>query len=248
MRVVGLGRAAREKAQIKVRQPLNAIYVRVPNAAEAEALERLKEQVLEELNIKHLHLMSDDSNMLAYTLKPQVKVLGPKYGPLVQKILAAFKTLDAHGAHEAARLLEETGTLNFTIDGQQIELTPAEIEVVATARPGFVAAEERGYVVALETTITPELREEGMVRDLTHFVQDMRKKAGLNIEDHIGLALYTNVELANMLTSYMHEIRQETLADNLLVSISERDVPSFTEMYRETIAPTSAKKLENYTV
>jgi len=248
MRVVGLGRAAREKAQIKVRQPLNAIYVRVPNAAEAEALERLKEQVLEELNIKHLHLMSDDSNMLAYTLKPQVKVLGPKYGPLVQKILASFKTLDAHGAHEAARLLEETGTLSFTIEGQQIELTPAEIEVVATARPGFVAAEERGYVVALETTITPELREEGLVRDLTHYVQDMRKKAGFNIEDHITLALYTSEDLASILRRHMQTLQSETLADTLSIHVDQPDAPVPNEAYRESISPHSLKKLEGYTV
>src|SRR6266700_3268454 len=150
MRIVGLGRAAREKAQIKVRQPLGAMFVRVADQDEEEALLRLSWQVLEELNIKQLHLMSDDSNMLAYTLKPQVKVLGPKYGPLVQKILAAFKALDAHGAQEAARALHESGKLNFTLDGHQIELTPDEIQVVATARPGFVAAEDRGYVVALE--------------------------------------------------------------------------------------------------
>src|SRR5258708_9524169 len=103
-----------------------------------------------------------------------------KYGPLVQKILAAFKALDAHGAHEAAKLLNETGRLDFTIEGQQIELTPDEIEVVATARPGFVAAEERGYVVALETNITPELREEGLGRDSIHYVQRRANTASLN--------------------------------------------------------------------
>ncbi|MBO0795896.1 MAG: hypothetical protein J2P36_33810, partial [Ktedonobacteraceae bacterium] len=96
--------------------------------------------------------------------------------------------------------------------------------------------------------ITPELREEGLVRDLTHFVQDMRKKAGLNIEEHIGLAIYTDVELANILIDYMNEIRQETLADNLLLSITQRDLPSFKEIYREKIAPDSLKKLENYTI
>jgi isoleucyl-tRNA synthetase len=181
-------------------------------------------------------------------LKPQAKVLGPKYGSLVQKILALFKTLDAQEVQKAARTLSETGTLDVVIGEKELTLTSDEIQVVATARPGFVTAEERGYIVALETTITPELREEGLVRDLTHFVQDMRKKAGLNIEDHIGLALYTDAELANMLTYYMPEIREETLADNLLVSISERDRPSFTEMYRETISPTSGKKLEHYEV
>src|SRR5437870_5094904 len=78
MRVVGLGRLAREKVHIKVRQPLNALYVRVPSLAEEEALSRLSDQVLEELNIKRLELISNDSDMLAYTLKPQVKILGPK--------------------------------------------------------------------------------------------------------------------------------------------------------------------------
>ncbi len=235
MRIVGLGRAAREKAQIRVRQPLNTLHVRVTNQAEEEALTRHSSQVLEELNIKQLEPISEDSDMLAYTLKPQAKVLGPKYGSLVQKILGLFKTLDAQEVQKAARALTEKGELDVVIGEKELTLTSEEIQVVATARPGFVTAEERGYIVALETTITPELREEGLVRDLTHFVQDMRKKAGLNIEDHIGLALYTDAELANMLTSYMHEIRQETLAANLLVSISERDVPSFTEMYRETI-------------
>ena len=248
MRIVGLGRSAREKAQIKVRQPLNALYVRVPNPAEAEALLRLKDQVLEELNIKHLELMGEDSDMLAYTLKPNVKVLGPKYGPLVQKILAKFKALNAHGAQEAARVLNETGTLSFTLDGQQIELTSNEIEVVATARPGFVTAEERGYVVALETTITPELREEGLVRDLTHYIQDMRKKAGLNIEDHIALALYTDEELASILNRNRETLQSETLADVLYISTNGQEVPALNEVYRETIAPTEVKKLENYRV
>src|SRR5437763_7827662 len=215
MRIVGLGRSAREKAQIKVRQPLNALYVRVPSLAEEEALHRLSEQVLEELNIKRLQLIGDDSDMLLYTLKPQVKVLGPKSGHLVQKILTRFKALDPHGVQEAAKVLLETGKLNFTIDGQQGELTSDEVEVIATARPGFVTAEERCYIGALETTITPQLREEGLVRDLTHYVQDMRKRAGFNIEDHIVLALYTGEELADLLNRHRATLQAETLADTL---------------------------------
>jgi isoleucyl-tRNA synthetase len=248
MRVVGLGRAAREKAQIKVRQPLNALYVRVADAGEEEALQRLQGQVLEELNIKQLRLMSGDSDMLAYTLKPQVKALGPKYGPLVQKILAKFKALDAHGAQQAARELTESGSLQFTLDGQQVELSRDEVEVIATARPGFVAAEERGYVVALETTLTPELREEGLVRDLTHYIQDMRKKAGLKIEDHIALTLYTDQELAAMLNRYRATLQTETLADTLDIQTGQPPAHLSDEFYREAVSPTSLKKLENYTV
>lgn len=249
MQIVGLGRSAREKAQIKVRQPLNALYVRVPTPFEEEALVRLNEQVLEELNIRRLELMSSESDMLTYTLKPQVKVLGPKYGRLTQKILAAFKALNEHGVNTAARQLNETGALTFTLEGQQITLTPEEVEVLATARPGFVTSEERGYIVTLETTITPELREEGLVRDLTHYIQDMRKKAGFNIEDHIGLAFYTDsVELAQMLQHYGEAIQAETLADYILLSLDEVHKPVFEEVYREHVSPISPKKLESYDI
>ncbi|MGZ3609608.1 MAG: DUF5915 domain-containing protein, partial [Ktedonobacteraceae bacterium] len=220
----------------------------VLNRLEEDALVRHSEQVLEELNIKHLHFMSSDSDMLAYTLKPQVKILGPKYGPLVQKILAAFKSLDTRGAHEAATLLNDSGTLNFTIDGQQIELTADEVEVVATARPGFVATEERGYVVALETTITSALREEGLVRDLTHYIQDMRKKAGFNIEDHIDLTLYTDQELASILHRHKTALRSETLADSLSIRIDQPAAQIQGEAYRENISPHELKKLESYTL
>ena len=243
MRVVSLGRAAR--GTIKVRQPLNSLHVRVTSATEEEALERLKGQVLEELNIKQLTLMQADSDMLAYTLKPQVKILGPKYGPLVQKILASCKALDAHAASEAARLLSETGKLSVTLDGQQVELTAEEVEVVSTARAGFATAEERGYVVALETTITPELREEGLVRDLTHYVQDMRKKAGFKIEDHIVLVLETSdAALTQMLEKQRAALQADTLADRL--SINQQ--AQVQEVYREKIAPDEAKKLEGFTV
>ena len=130
-------------------------------------------------------------------------------------------------------------------------LTRDEVEVVATARPGFVAAEERGYVVALETTISPELREEGLVRDLTHYVQDMRKKAGLNIADHIVLGLYTGDagdELARVLNRHHAAIKSETLADTLHISSAQQPGHVQNEVYREAISPTSLKKLESYTV
>jgi isoleucyl-tRNA synthetase len=248
MRIVGLGRAAREKAQIRVRQPLNALYIHVPTAAEEEALQRLSEQVLEELNIKRLQILRDDSEMIAYTLRPQAKVLGPKYGPLVQKILQYFRNLETAQKQLAASQLSTTGQLEISIDGQTIPLTAQEIEVIATARPGFVTAEERGYIVALETTITPALHEEGLIRDLTHFIQDMRKKAGLNIEDHIGLALYAAADFAPTLQAYGEAIMAETLADKLLVALDEAHKPSFVEIYRESISPTSLKKLEGHSI
>jgi len=120
--------------------------------------------------------------------------------------------------------------------------------VIATARPGFVAAEERGYVVALETVITPELREVGLVRDLTQYVQNMRKKAGLKIEDHIALTLYTGEELADMLNRNRATVQAETLADRLNIETAPPPAHASDEFYREAISPTSLKKLEQYSV
>lgn len=221
----------------------------MPSAQEEEAIQRLREQVLEELNIEYLRLMRRDSRMLAYTLKPQFKVLGAKYGPVVQKILAYFKTLTEDEAQAAAEHLNTQGKLDLTFGETHVSLTSEEVQVVSTARPGYVAAEEHGYVTAIDTTITQELREKGWMRDLVHYVQDMRKKAGLNIEDHIGLALYTDSELADVILDFAQAIRANTLADNLLISISEeKDKPAFTELYRESISPTSAKKLDKYTI
>lgn len=247
MRVVGLGNAARDKAQIRVRQPLNALYVRATDQEEEGAILRLKGQIMEELNVRQVLLIEADSDMLAYTLKPQVKILGPKYGSLVQKILQKFKSLDAHGSSEAARQLSETGRLSFTLEGQQIELTAEEVQVVSTARPGFTTAEERGYVVILETTITPELHEEGLVRDLTRQIQDMRKKANLKIEDRIALVLSTDQELATILERHRASLQEKLLAPQLSVVVADAVPPEINEIYRERIAPEAAKKLAGFT-
>jgi len=221
MRIVNLGRAAREKAQIKVRQPLAAMYVRVTNDEERASLSRLSAQVLDELNIKHLRFVEEDSDMLVYTLKPVVSILGPVYGKLLPRILAAVRAMDARAA---ALRLRAGMPLVVDVDGQFVELTEHEVEVVATARAGYVAAEERGYVVAIETALTPELVAEGLVRDLTHAIQDMRKRAGFNIEEHIDTRIVTDAELATLIERYQEYLRDETLSQVLEVRVDGKPV------------------------
>ncbi|MGZ3599893.1 MAG: isoleucine--tRNA ligase [Ktedonobacterales bacterium] len=232
-RLVALGRAAREKAQVRVRQPLPTLYVRVTTERERQTLARLGEQVLEELNVKRLEFLPEDSDMLIYTIHPKMSVLGPKYGKLLPKVLAALRAGDGHAMQERARMLTEVGRLPLLADGQLVELTPDEVEVEASAREGFVAAEDRGYVVVLETTLTPELLAEGMVRDLTHMVQDVRKHAGLAIEDTINLTLVTDPDLAQIVERFSGYIKDETLARTLTIhtgAATERvDPHSYTE-------------------
>jgi len=231
MQVVNLGRAAREKAQIRVRQPLSHLYVRLNTEGERASLVRLGDQVLEELNVKRLEFLPPESDMLLYTLKPKLPLLGPRLGKQMSKVLAALRAADPA---DAARALREKGTLTLTVEGQRIQLSPEEVEVEASAREGFVAAEDRGYVVALETVLTPELLAEGLVRDLTHLVQEARKHAGLAIEDSIALTLWTDEELAAIARQHAAYISDETLARDFAVHSGAPDASSAAG-YTETI-------------
>jgi isoleucyl-tRNA synthetase len=230
MQVVNLGRAAREKAQIRVRQPLPALHVRVATAGEHESLERLGEQVLEELNVKRLAFLPADSDMLLYTLRPKLPVLGPRLGRQLPGVLAALRRADPQAA---ARELRAQGQLTLAVDGQPVTLSPDEVEVEASAREGFVAAEDRGYVVVLDTQLSPELLAEGTVRDLTHLVQEVRKHAGLAIEDTIDLHLTVDAELAAVVRQFEGYIKDETLARTLTVT---SEAPAATDKgYTEAI-------------
>ncbi|HEY1389533.1 MAG TPA: isoleucine--tRNA ligase [Ktedonobacterales bacterium] len=234
MRMVNLGRAAREKAQIRVRQPLGVLYARVGSEREAEALQRLAGQVLEELNVKRLELLPAESDMLVYALKPQMKALGPKHGKLAQKVLAALRAIDPRAGVEALR---DEGKLVLDVEGQPVTLLPEEVEIEAGAREGYVAAEERGTVAVIETTLTPELLAEGLVRDLTHLVQDVRKHAGLAIEDSIETWLMTDADLAAVAVEYRSYIEAETLSKRLVVQSDGPSLaPSGNGVYTEEIA------------
>jgi isoleucyl-tRNA synthetase len=232
LRLVNLGRSAREKAQIRVRQPLSTLYVRVTSDEERESLSRLADQVLEELNIKRLEFLPEESDMLVYTLKPRISVLGPKYGALMKGLLAAISKLDTA---ETVRTLRATGEVTLAVGEVQVTLTSTELEAAATARSGYVAAEEAGYVVAIETTLTPELLEEGLVRDLTHFLQDLRKKADFQIEETINAHLVTDAELAAVLLRYSDYIKDEVLARQLVVQTPETATGPSESAWQETL-------------
>ncbi|MDE3231361.1 MAG: isoleucine--tRNA ligase, partial [Chloroflexota bacterium] len=186
------------------------------------------------LNVKRLELLPRDSDMLTYTLKPRRSALGPKYGKRFPALLAAIQAADARAA---ARALREEGALTLDVGdgGEPVTLTADEVDAEAGVRAGFVAAEERGYVVALDTTLTPDLLAEGLVRDLTHAIQDARKKAGLAIEDSISLWLATDAELAATLERFATTIKDETLARDLTLSTGAEPQGAPATAYREAI-------------
>jgi isoleucyl-tRNA synthetase len=205
-RIVSLGRAARAKANIKVRQPLLTVYVRLPNAGEAAAVQRLADQVLDELNVKEVRVIEDDSGLFEYQVLPNLPVLGPKYGREVGRIQRALATAD-----KAAIAREAAAGRSVTLDG--LELQPGELLVSMTGKPGFAVAEEAGYAVAITTEITPELADEGLARELVRRIQEMRKTAGFDIADRIRLYHSGDPDVARVLDSWRDYVSQETLAE-----------------------------------
>jgi isoleucyl-tRNA synthetase len=207
-RVVSLGRAARAKGNLKVRQPLQAVYVRVPRTEEARVLQALADQVLEELNLKELRIASESEGLFEYSVKPNLPVVGPKYGSEVGRITRA---INAANPEELARKAASGQSVN--LDG--IELQPNELLITLSGKPGYAVAEEAGYAVAITTEVTPELADEGLARELVRRIQEMRKSAGFEIADRITLSYDGGEDVARVMQTWGGYIQQETLADRL---------------------------------
>ncbi len=209
-KVVYLGRATREKSQIRVRQPLSRILVRVPNKKARSAIEAHQNQILEELNIKAVEFIAQDAELVSYDIKPKLPELGKRYGRLVPAIKQALAAAD--GIWIAGQVAAET-PFSLEVDGQIIEFGPADIVVQTSSAEGYSSAEEEDYLVALDTEITPELALEGIARELVRSVQDARKQAGLDIADRIELAIEGSDLVTKASQHYREFIMAETLAN-----------------------------------
>jgi isoleucyl-tRNA synthetase len=223
---VGVGRAARNNASVKVRQPLPTAYIWARDRKVVEAVERLQDQLLDELNVKELKRIDDPSEYATYGIRPNFALLGPKYGKQLNDIRQALTTLDPA---EVARTLRADGNVEVQLNGQTIELLPEEVLVDVSEREGFNVAEDGDLLVALDVTLTPELIAEGLARDFVRGVQDARKNAGLQIEDKINLVHNATGTEASAIESHAGYIKAETLA----VSLSAGEVAS--EAHTDTV-------------
>ncbi len=212
-RVVEMGRAARNAAAVKTRQPLAEIVVALPEA-EAAALERLREIVLEELNAKELRTVADGAELSSYTVKPNLRVLGPRLGKRLGALQAVLK--DADGTALVAEL-RRRGAVTVDLAGEELELAEGDLLVEAGSPEGYQVEVDGERVVALKTEIDEALRQEGAARELVHAVQLARKDAGLRIEDTIALTLAVPAELRPLVERFREAIASETLASELVV-------------------------------
>ena len=209
MRLVSLGRAARSKAQIKVRQPLAEILFKTERQAQQAALAPLLGQVAEEINVKRVGFIDDPGAVVTYTLRPRFNLLGPRFGKEMPRVAAAIQRL---GPAEVLRAQRSNTPLQ--VNGWTVR--PDEVEVVRAEKPGFSVVEDGDFLAALNTEVTPELQEEGLARELVRLIQTMRKAAGFNIADHIVI-FYQGDEVAQrVMANFGDYIRQETLSDRLL--------------------------------
>ena len=211
--VVRLGRAARTEAGVKVRQPLPGILVYSREPETMDAVVRLKDQVTDELNIKDVAPLVDLGEVVTYSIRPNLALLGPKYGKQLGSIrakLAAEDPATVAGRVSAGELIV------LTLDeGAEVSLEPSEILVDLKKQEGFAAAQGTLATVVLDTALTPELVQEGLARDFVRGVQDARKSAGYRIEDRIKVNYEADPEVADALHEHRDYVVAETLADEL---------------------------------
>ena len=207
--IVVLGRAARNEANIKNRQPIADMYVKSDNVLDKFYTDIIKD----ELNVKQVSFRDDVEDFVNYTFKPQLKTVGPKYGKQLGKIKEALAHLDGPAA---MKKLKSDGALEFDFDGEKISLTMDDLLIETAKSENFVSQEDNQLTVVLDIRLTPELIEEGFVREVISKVQTMRKEAGFEVTDHIILSQSDNDKLAEIIKANVDQVKSETLADDIV--------------------------------
>jgi isoleucyl-tRNA synthetase len=209
MRIVELGRATRAMAGVKTRQPLPQMLVRVQNEAELLGLKCLEDQLKEELNVRSVTYLDVTADFVDYTVKPNLPLLGKRLGKKLPKLRTALATLDSREIVDNIRDGKETA---IELDGELYHFEPEAFLIEAQSPKNYVALEEYGYLVALNTQLTKELIQEGLVRDAIRLLQNARKQAGLEVSERIELGVKTSGDLLESLNVHLELVKNEVLA------------------------------------
>ena len=210
MQVVVLGRACRNTANIKNRQPIGEMYIKSPIELEKMYIEI----IADELNVKNVQFVDDIGKFISYTFKPQLKTVGPKYGKLLNGIRKHLSELDGNAAMSE---LKEQDALKFEVDGSQVILSEEDLLIETAQMENFVAESYGEVSVILNTNLTPELIEEGFVREIISKVQTMRKEADFEVTDKICLSAKDNDKILDLIKAHEEEIKSEVLAKEIIL-------------------------------
>jgi isoleucyl-tRNA synthetase len=218
-RISSLVLALRKKEKIRVRQPLQKIMVPVLSQTFANNLRHVQDLILSEVNVKELELLEEGSGVLVKSIKPNFKTIGPKYG----KQMKAIAVLVGQMTGDDIASIESTGMWNGTIDGESIGLDLADFEITAQDIPGWLVASENGLTVALDITISDELKSEGIARELVNRVQNLRKDSGLEVTDKIRITLETTDTIRTAIAANATYVKAEVLATEIVFTSTSTD-------------------------
>lgn len=208
LHVVVLGRAARNLANIKNRQPIGTMYIK----AAKELSEFYVEIIEDELNVKKAEFRADVSGFTSYSFKPQLRTVGPKYGKQLGGIRKYLSEVDGNQAMEE---LKTNGTITFEVDGTSVALAEEDLLIETAQTEGYVSQQDNQVTVVLDTNLTPELIEEGFVREIVSKIQTMRKEADFQVTDKIMVYVDNNEKIAEIITRNADSIKQDTLAETI---------------------------------
>jgi isoleucyl-tRNA synthetase len=208
IKIVGLVRAMRMKSNLKVRQPLQKIIVPFKSESDRKEIELMEDVILEEINVKQIEYIADESSLIKKKSKPNFKTLGPKFGKSVQPIAARLRDLTS----KELSTLQSQGTLSLNINGVEYIVDTTDIEIVHEDIQGWLVESDGQITVALDTALTDELVDEGLAREFVNRVQNLRKDSGFEVTDRIRILHSSSERLTKALGRMVQYIQQETLA------------------------------------
>ena len=214
LKIVVLGRAARNTANIKNRQPIGTMYIK----ADKEMGPFYTDIIADELNVKEVKFANDVESFISYSFKPQLRTVGPKYGKLLNGIRTALTEINGT---EAMNELRSTGLLTLDINGNKVELSEEDLLIETAQTEGYVTEADGDISVVLDTNLTPELIEEGFVREIVSKVQTMRKEAGFEVIDKIHIYAKDNDKILELMKNHKEEIMSEVLAEDMTLGTTD---------------------------
>lgn len=206
--------ALRRKVNIKVRQPLHVLMVPVLDEHQKESIEAVKQLILNEVNVKDMKFVDNTAGILVKRIKPDFKKLGPRYGKIMKALAAAIQQM----SQDDINAFEKAGTFTLQVDGQEAVLERADVEIISEDIPGWLVANEGRLTVALDITVTDELKKEGLARELVNRIQNLRKSSGFEITDKVNITLASSAEMDGAVEAYQEYIKSQVLANNLVIT------------------------------
>lgn len=219
--------ALRRKVNIKVRQPLQTIMVPVIDTHQQESIEAVQNLILNEVNVKEMKFVDNTAGILVKKIKPDFKKLGPRYGKIMKSLAVAIQNM----TQDDINTFETNGTFTLQVEGQEAHLELSDVEIISEDIPGWLVANEGRLTVALDITITEELRKEGLARELVNRIQNLRKSSGLEITDKIHVTILSREEIDGAVEEFRNYIANQVLAESveLVDIISDATVLDFEE-------------------